>query len=82
MRPKQIYDNGNKTSDEDVDAVFVGRDDVSDHNPEQILLELPDVIEEIRDWLQLSAYDIARREYRKYIALSPELSCEIDWTRY
>jgi hypothetical protein len=50
MRPKQTNDNKNKSSDEDVDAFFVGRDNVSDYNPEKILPELPDIIEEIRDW--------------------------------
>ncbi|KAM0265173.1 hypothetical protein ACHAQJ_000326 [Trichoderma viride] len=56
------------SSDEDIDAVFVGRDDISDYNPEQILPELPDVIEKIRDWLQPTAYDIAGGEYRKHIS--------------
>ncbi|KAL6904069.1 putative ankyrin repeat protein [Trichoderma evansii] len=68
MGQKQTSDNANYTSDEDIDAVLVGRDDVSDYNPEQILPESPDVIEKLRDWLQPTAYDIAGGEYRKHIS--------------
>ncbi|UKZ79908.1 hypothetical protein TrVFT333_007671 [Trichoderma virens FT-333] len=50
---------GSQTSDEDVDAVFIGRDDVSDYNPEQLLPQPAEVIEKIRSWLQPTAYDIA-----------------------
>ncbi|RFU78472.1 hypothetical protein TARUN_3719 [Trichoderma arundinaceum] len=54
--------------DEDIDAVFIGRDDVSDYNPGQILPLPPDIIEAIRAWLQPTAYDIAGGEYRKHIS--------------
>lgn len=68
MRPNQTNDSKSNASDEDIDAVLIGRDDISDYNPEQILPELPDVIEKIRDWLQPTAYDIAGGEYRKHIS--------------
>ncbi|KAK1241191.1 hypothetical protein MKX08_001165 [Trichoderma sp. CBMAI-0020] len=68
MRPNQTSSRQSNVSDEDSDAVLVGRDDISDYNPEQILPELPDVIEKIRDWLQPTAYDIAGGEYRKHIS--------------
>ncbi|KAH6608423.1 Ankyrin [Trichoderma cornu-damae] len=53
---------------EDTDAVFISRDDISDYNPGQILPEPPDVVEEIRAWLQPTAYDIAGGEYRKHLS--------------
>lgn len=57
------------TSDEeDIDAVFIGRDDISDYNPDQILPQPADVIEKIRFWLQPTAYDIAGGEYRKHLS--------------
>ncbi|KAL7942611.1 putative ankyrin repeat protein [Trichoderma barbatum] len=57
-----------QASDEDIDAVLIGRDDVSDYNPEQLLPEPPEVIEEIRSWLQPTAYDIAGGEYRRHLS--------------
>ncbi|EHK18015.1 putative ankyrin repeat protein [Trichoderma virens Gv29-8] len=57
---------GSQTSDEDVDAVFIGRDDVSDYNPEQLLPQPAEVIEKIRSWLQPTAYDIAGGEFRRH----------------
>ncbi|KAL7953228.1 putative ankyrin repeat protein [Trichoderma compactum] len=59
---------GSQASEEDIDAVFIGRDDVSDYNPGQLLPELPDVIEKIRAWLQPTAYDIAGGEYRRHLS--------------
>ncbi|KAL6694074.1 putative ankyrin repeat protein [Trichoderma pleuroticola] len=60
--------SGSQASEEDIDAVFIGRDDVSDYNPGQLLPELPDVIEQIRAWLQPTAYDIAGGEYRRHLS--------------
>lgn len=68
MKPDQTTGRESNASDEDIDAVLIGRDDISDYNPEQILPELPDVIAKIRDWLQPTAYDIAGGEYRKHIS--------------
>lgn len=68
MRPNQTSNSEHNISDEDIDAVLIGRDDISDYNPEQILPELPGVIAKIRDWLQPTAYDIAGGEYRKHIS--------------
>jgi hypothetical protein len=68
MRPSQRSNRESNASDEDIDAVFVGHDDISNYNPEQILPELPKDIEKIRDWLQPTAYDIAGGEYRKHIS--------------
>ncbi|KAH8123735.1 hypothetical protein FP744_10005737 [Trichoderma asperellum] len=68
MRPNQTSNSEYNISDEDIDAVLIGRDDISDYNPEQILPELPGVIAKIRDWLQPTAYDIAGGEYRKHIS--------------
>ncbi|KAK0761397.1 hypothetical protein N5P37_006347 [Trichoderma harzianum] len=59
---------GSQASEEDIDTVFIGRDDVSDYNPGQLLPELPDVIEKIRAWLQPTAYDIAGGEYRRHLS--------------
>jgi hypothetical protein len=68
MGQRQTNKSEFAASGEDTDAVFVTRDDVSDYNPEQILPELPNIIETIRDWLQPTAYDIAGGEYRKHIS--------------
>lgn len=55
-------------SDEEIDAVFIGRDDISDYNPEQLLPEPPEIVEKIRFWLQPTAYDIAGGEYRRHLS--------------
>ncbi|KAK4085024.1 uncharacterized protein Triagg1_14 [Trichoderma aggressivum f. europaeum] len=60
--------SGSQASEEDTDAVFIGRDDISDYNPAQLLPELPEVIEKIRAWLQPTAYDIAGGEYRRHLS--------------
>ncbi|KAJ4854858.1 ankyrin repeats (many copies) domain-containing protein [Trichoderma breve] len=60
--------SGSQASEEDIDAVLIGRDDVSDYNPGQLLPELPEVIAKIRAWLQPTAYDIAGGEYRRHLS--------------
>ncbi|TFB00283.1 Putative ankyrin repeat protein [Trichoderma ghanense] len=55
-------------SDEETDAVFIGRDDISDYNPQQLLPEPPQVLGRIREWLQPTAYDIAGGEYRRHLS--------------
>ncbi|KAH0491001.1 hypothetical protein TgHK011_002447 [Trichoderma gracile] len=67
-RTSQASDGELISNDEESDAVFIGRDDVSDYNPEQILPEPPEVIEKIRRWLQPTAYDIAGGEYRRHLS--------------
>ncbi|KKP07372.1 hypothetical protein THAR02_00569 [Trichoderma harzianum] len=60
--------SGSQASEEDIDAVLIGRDDVSDYNPGQLLPEHPEVIAKIRAWLQPTAYDIAGGEFRRHLA--------------
>ncbi|KAH8660260.1 ankyrin repeat-containing domain protein [Xylariales sp. PMI_506] len=55
-------------SDTDSDAIVINRDDVSNYNPEQILPQSPEVIQQIRSWLQPTSYDIVGGEYRKHHA--------------
>ncbi|KAI8269515.1 hypothetical protein K4K58_001183 [Colletotrichum sp. SAR11_239] len=55
-------------SDSDSDAVVIGRDDISDYNPDQILPEPPEVIENLRAWLQPTKYDLESGEYRKHLS--------------
>ncbi|KAL7924481.1 putative ankyrin repeat protein [Trichoderma austrokoningii] len=65
---RRTQTNNRESDSEDSDAVLVGRDDISDYNPAQILPQPPDVIAKIRDWLQPTAYDVAGGEYRKHIS--------------
>lgn len=58
----------NTTAGDGDDVVVVGRDDMSDYNPEQILPESPETILKIRSWLKPTPYDIAAGEYRKHLA--------------
>ncbi|KAF4979184.1 hypothetical protein FZEAL_4557 [Fusarium zealandicum] len=53
--------------DNDVDVEVIGRDDVSNYNPGQILPEPPETIQRIRSWLQPTSYDIVGGEYRKHL---------------
>ncbi|EQB47728.1 hypothetical protein CGLO_13115 [Colletotrichum gloeosporioides Cg-14] len=55
-------------SHSDSDAVVIGRDDISDYNPDQILPEPPEVIENLRAWLQPTKYDVESGEYRKHLS--------------
>ncbi|KAH8895430.1 ankyrin [Thozetella sp. PMI_491] len=48
------------------DAVVVGRDDVSDFNPENILPQPPEILAKIRSWLQPTDYDAEGSEFRKH----------------
>ncbi|KAL7807629.1 ankyrin [Trichoderma gracile] len=67
-RTSQASDGELISNDEESDAVFIGRDDVSDYNPEQLLPEPPEAVEKIRQWLQPTAYDIAGGEYRRHLS--------------
>ncbi|WQF75414.1 Putative NACHT nucleoside triphosphatase, P-loop containing nucleoside triphosphate hydrolase [Colletotrichum destructivum] len=61
----------------DTDIVIIGRDDVSNYNPGQILPESPETIEQLRVWLQPTAYDLGSGEYRKHLgSLAPDTG---DW---
>ncbi|KAE9567843.1 hypothetical protein CGMCC3_g16020 [Colletotrichum fructicola] len=55
-------------SHSDSDAVMIDRDDISDYNPDQILPEPPEVIENQRAWLQPTKYDLESGEYRKHLS--------------
>ncbi|GJC95853.1 ankyrin repeat-containing protein [Colletotrichum higginsianum] len=56
----------------DTDIVVIDRDDVSNYNPDQILPEPPETIEQLRAWLQPTAYDLGSGEYRKHLgSLAP-----------
>ncbi|VUC29505.1 unnamed protein product [Clonostachys rosea] len=50
------------------DAIIIGRDDVSNYNPDNILPKTTDEIERIREWLEPTLYAIAGGEYRKHLA--------------
>ncbi|KAH7120752.1 putative ankyrin repeat protein, partial [Dendryphion nanum] len=52
----------------DVDTIIVGRDEVNDYNPEQILPESAETIMDIRAWLQPTDYLSESGEYRKHLA--------------
>ncbi|KAF4975155.1 hypothetical protein FZEAL_8032 [Fusarium zealandicum] len=53
---------------DDSDVVFLGRDDVSDYNADNILAESPETIAKIREWLRPTDYDLDGGEYRKHLA--------------
>ena len=61
----------------DDDAVILGCDDVRDFNEENILPQSPEVITQIRAWLQPTAYDDERSEFRKH--LTSHLAGTGDW---
>lgn len=69
------YHHVGSDSDSDSDGVLIGRDDVSNYNPEQILPQPPDVIRRIREWLQPTAYNHSGSEYRKHLASREEGTC-------
>ncbi|KAF5024319.1 hypothetical protein F66182_3596 [Fusarium sp. NRRL 66182] len=54
---------------ESSDTVLIGRDDVSNYNPDNILPQSSDTIAGIRAWLRPTEYDIDSGEYRKHLAL-------------
>ncbi|KAL2684689.1 hypothetical protein Neosp_005774 [[Neocosmospora] mangrovei] len=56
------------SSSDDNDVVVVGRDDVSNYNPDNILPESEDTIAKIRKWLRPTEYDLDSSEYRKHLA--------------
>ncbi|KAL6872832.1 ankyrin repeat-containing domain protein [Trichoderma novae-zelandiae] len=64
----QAGDGEFNCSNEEIDAVFISQDDISDDNPEQLLPEPPEIIDKIREWLQPTAYDIAGGEYRRHLS--------------
>lgn len=51
----------------DEDVVVIGRDDISNYNPAQVLPEPPEEIKKIRSWLQPTDYAHASGEYRKHL---------------
>lgn len=55
-------------SHDDNDVVVVGRDDVSNYNPDNILPESEDTIAKIRQWLRPTEYNLDGSEYRKHLA--------------
>ncbi|KAM6530703.1 hypothetical protein FSOLCH5_000201 [Fusarium solani] len=55
-------------SSDDNDVVVVGRDDVSNYNPDNILPESEDTIAKIRQWLRPTEYNLDGSEYRKHLA--------------
>ncbi|KAL2126985.1 hypothetical protein VTI74DRAFT_11529 [Chaetomium olivicolor] len=57
-------------SDEDV--AIIGRDDVSNYNPDHILPEAPAVIDRIRQWLEPTPYRHEGGEYRRHLASHAE----------
>jgi hypothetical protein len=50
----------------DQDAVVVGRLDISDYNPGNILPESADILDGITAWLKPTDYDSDGSEYRKH----------------
>ncbi|KAK4031963.1 ankyrin-2 [Parachaetomium inaequale] len=57
-------------SDEDV--AIIGRDDVSNYNPDNILPEPPAVITKIRQWLEPTPYRHEGGEHRRHLASHAE----------
>lgn len=55
-------------SENDSDAVFIDRDDISNYNPDHILPVSPAIMTGIRKWLQPTAYEDRFGEYRKHLA--------------
>ncbi|KAK4150484.1 ankyrin-2 [Chaetomidium leptoderma] len=56
------------TVDSDEDMAIIGRDDVSNYNPDNILPESPAVIHKIRQWLEPTPYLHEGGEYRRHLA--------------
>lgn len=56
------------SSSDDNDVVVVGRDDVSNYNPDNTLPESEDTIAKIRQWLRPTEYNLDGSEYRKHLA--------------
>jgi ankyrin repeat protein len=56
------------THPSDDDAIIIGRDDIRNYNPEQILPESGQTIAAIRAWLQPTSYDNESGEYQKHLA--------------
>lgn len=54
--------------DSEDDAVVIGRDDISNYNPDQILPEPPEEISKIRKWLQPTDYANENGEFRRHLA--------------
>src|SRR6201992_876678 len=55
-------------SESSIDAVVIDHNDVSNYNPQQILPESPESIQNIRNWLQPTDYNHESSEYRKHLA--------------
>lgn len=51
-----------------MDVVIIERDDISNYNPEQLLPESPENINQIRQWLAPTEYDLPSGEYRKHLS--------------
>ncbi|KAM0417054.1 hypothetical protein ACHAPT_012960 [Fusarium lateritium] len=56
------------SSSDDNDVVVLGRDDVSNYNPDNILPESSETIAEIRKWLRPTEYNLDGSEYLKHLA--------------
>ncbi|KAH0427767.1 hypothetical protein CcaCcLH18_09473 [Colletotrichum camelliae] len=56
------------SSHSDSDAIVIGRNDVSNYNPDQILPEPPEVIKNLKVWLQPTTYDLESGEYRQHLS--------------
>lgn len=55
-------------SDSDEDMYVIGKDDVSNYNPDNILPESSDIIKKIRMWLEPTPYLHEGGEYRRHLA--------------
>ncbi|KAI0860271.1 ankyrin repeat-containing domain protein [Xylaria cubensis] len=55
-------------TESDIDFVTIDQDDISNYNPENILPGSLELIAEIRQWLQPTAYNNEFGEYRKHLA--------------
>lgn len=67
------------SSQSDEDTVMIDRDDVSNFNPDQILPEPTEVIQQLRAWLKPTLYSLESSEYRKH--LSSHTPGTGDWLR-
>ena len=62
LRPEQ-------TSSDETEAVVIGREDVSDFNPGNVLPLPLDTLSQIRAWLSPTEYDNEGSEYHKHLSL-------------
>lgn len=64
------------TDSEDPDAVWISPDDLRDFNEDNILPLPADELENVRNWLQPTPYDLERSEFSRHIASYLQGTCQ------